>query len=1730
MSRDDEPKPPDSSRPEPAAGSELQDAEADALQALDALDALRREPNQTPRPPESGPAPRSLPPNPEIARWLTQGMARPSFFPEESPDQSRAFVDDLMPSVPPVPTRGQPLAPDSGLYATAGMRTGEDGEDQEISTVVLLNTRDTSDSRREPRATASARPGLISSLLGQERVLADDEGAVAALRTLPKRKRRGASLPLVGRGSDAARARLLSDLGGRTGGARGARLHAAAAELFARNAEHEHARRAHADAFAADPTDSEALRRHLRDCIAAGDYARATDLLRAQAELPLAPEERALVLCQLAELEQSRNDDLAAAETAATEARRIHPGSLAAGLLLAELCAKSGRQRQAAEALRRTAELWRDSDGRGALLLMAARLLSHCGETAQAQALYARAAATTPGSFGALLGSYRSCRATGDVAAAERALQDLAQVTSDAPLRSELLRHRARLLHELLQEPGRAAIALDGETSLLGARKQARAAEAAGDMPRRTQALQAWAHQAGGMERALALFELARVHADGGAREAAEQSLHEAAQAGAPSGLLGLAREALARAAADSAGLARAIEAGEGSDALRAAAKLAAEPDQTAGELELLTRACDTQEGRATAQALALDAAAELADLGYLRSALARAAAGLAPHNRLGPWLAWLDLHGDDAALHDERNDVLQQLRQAGRATPIVLRELARASADAAAQAELWLEEAAHSAADHAAFAATMAGRYLERAGADPGEAYAEALDAVRGYWPACFALEVAARQRADLLGLERAHRELAATAAAGVERAARHTRLGLLCAEADPEAAARKLEQALEDRPTDLLLSDLLMRLCADGAQDLRAERLRRGAALEPDGRHRRAALLRAAAASEDAQDWNEAIELYAEVLGGRPDDAFAQRCLAQTLAHAGHDAELIAHVERALSAATTTSARCARLETLAALETRRGELGRARMALETLLEAQPGNLVALRGMEAIAMQEEDRPRLLAASAQLALALSGERERVAQLLLALRTDAQLAQGGADALLLSCESLIRSDLPYALALEALAIRTGDRTRFYEAARMVSELLTDPMESASYALRAAEAFEAAAPARAAEELGPALLAAPEHPLAIEELGRLYRAAGNAQAAAETFERAATLARSPKHAVPLWHCAAVIFHDELSDRPRAQACLQRVVEIDVLFGDAFARLRALLADKSDAQGLLELLERRLSTHAEPSLRCELHEKRARLFIELGQPEPAKAALHAALEADAMQPELLRTLAELCLADAQYRQAADALIQLARITTDAAVLAYAFYQLGVIYDEHLPDPRRAEIAFTRVVSLAPGDARPIERLVAIWRRSTQLERAVRALRHLVTSDQDTSQRETHLVMLAETLSEQGDARGAEQVLGEARQQTPASLPVLRALDALYERQGDREARAMHLTRSCHALRAAIEENPADVAAWSGLVELLSLRERQDAAIMAANAARAIGHDAPQLVARCAALPGLGAEALRDGVLRKIQLRGVLDATRNLLQATRPQLDELLPTDPSLQTTTFATRFQVVAAAAALFGLPPPVLRSSAEPVCLPVADKPLTLLVSGERFERADDAQRFFLVTRALAIAQQGLTLLVRAAPERLLLLVHAARRLLNPGYAVAAVDHEALVQLTRELDTALPATTKSQLGALLLDVFAEGEWNPRRVAAQALTLGSRLALCVTGNVQAAVDALLLLKGRDPNAVEATERQSLARTDPQLRALLSFAVSEAYLEARREVLGAGVGQGPS
>ena len=118
------------------------------------------------------------------------------------------------------------------------------------------------------------------------------------------------------------------------------------------------------------------------------------------------------------------------------------------------------------------------------------------------------------------------------------------------------------------------------------------------------------------------------------------------------------------------------------------------------------------------------------------------------------------------------------------------------------------------------------------------------------------------------------------------------------------------------------------------------------------------------------------------------------------------------------------------------------------------------------------------------------------------------------------------------------------------------------------------------------------------------------------------------------------------------------------------------------------------LAELLRRKLEIVADPEERVEMEVLRGRALADVGDAAAAKAALASALEASPDHVEALGAFADLCASGEDWSGAEQAWIRLARLVPDPARQSLVYLRLGELYDEHLPNPERAELAYQEIL----------------------------------------------------------------------------------------------------------------------------------------------------------------------------------------------------------------------------------------------------------------------------------------------------------------------------------------------------------------------------------------------------------------------------------------------------
>ncbi|MBN1655207.1 MAG: hypothetical protein JXA30_15670 [Deltaproteobacteria bacterium] len=1766
----------------------------------------------------------------EIARQRIDEEPEAASERKDDTTSTSGIISRLLSSPPSTPpTAPEPsnaereIEPQAALTESDGSELPELGvDDIEPERSEDRELADEADSEIEAGEAAASAAAELDK---QPQPSTPDEGAIAARRTIHRRAVAHDVHPLANSDADGLRERsaFLVNLAQHASGGQKAQLLVAAAELRQRVGEPDQALALYQSALEIDRANLVALRAVRREACVSGNWSAAAELLKTESELALSPQERGLVLTLLAEVRLRQLADIAGALEAAKAALTVYPGTITAGLLLAEIHFSEHRQAEGIEALQQVASSWQDSDIRQAILAESAHALERIGEAEKAARLYRQALEINPRSLAALVNVVSSSRAIGDFDTSINTLLAISELFDPGPVRDALVRIAARYAHHLKRDPKQALSLLLQDGSLLAIRTRERAAAESGDRAAQRAAIEAWTQISSASERAIAFVEIARGRMDAGEFEDAKAALREAALADNRVGMIRVIRETIARKKGETSDLTAEIEGEDKSNALTLAAKLARLATETTGErrmLELSTRHCD---GVRTAEIIALDAAAEDDDRDWVRSALLQEAENAVAENRVGPLFALLYLYSMERDKADSRGqpradqstpkraealategheagdslldpdqeaveiveesqseereqtgidfeterserdgdaldalpgaeigaedrgvlepaprpfsargeqlvDLFEKLRAALPGSPIALRQMARASGDREKAAGYFLEECAASQGMRAAFAATAAGRYLQSAGLDPLPAFRQALESTAGYGPACWAMEISARAVNDTEALVLVHEQLAEHALCPQEKASRFARAALYRSAQDRSLAIELLRRALEIHPQDSVVNELILRLLGVDSTNEIAERLL-VSARDDSPEAIRAARLRAAAAYENGRELEKAAELYQTVIETsqkpEPIALFALERLELALGRHDQVREQLAH---ALRQASDDRSRAACLYRLIEFEREHGDESDALAHLKALVQIQPDQIACWRMLERHYLERSGSDEALRITAALVDHLTDPTDVSAYLrqlvrLKQLPHDAPAA--GADEIILKHADRAVPDLWLTQKLEAAARAANDSARIAQALSDAVMHYSDPMERASIALCAAEQASGEVLDDVMEKLGQAVAEAADHPVAAEELGSLLEKTGKSAEAARAYEMAAAHAHNSEREARLWRQAAVIWQDELGDNERARAALVRAKDADLMCGDVFSRLRSLLRESGETAELAELLRVRIEKGGDGATLAQLNLELSGLQRELGNRSAAKAFLGAALGSDPQHVIALSELAKMHLDDQQWREAADILIRLARLTKDNQQLCWLFFRLGDIYQKHLPDLQRAEIAFTRIVKLQPENVEAIERLIEIFQQQQMHAKAARALQRLVQLSGDRDSRNKNQLRFAAELEHLDQQREAEEILESCRKESPTDIVVINALTEFYRRQQAHNALSMHLNRSSSEFRSALKEDPTKVENWRGLVEVLLTREQIQSAQSCASTAVAFGVSDAKLHAMLidgAATPLVKALGSAE-IDRIIAPSWLTDTVRFVFGGTAFALDRAAPFNAKgLGVERLKKKSEqlerIVKGVCQGFGLSSVLLYTSSRRICIPVSNDPLAVLVGESLLEETTEAEKRFLLTRAIKLAVNNLAVLVRTPPDEIVFVVNALIRHFDSEFEPEGMDTARLEETARQIGRFIPRKYHAELSQNVFEIKGMAEFDPRALSRVTTEFGSRAALVATGSSPAALTALLKIDEVAFNQQSPEQMLAAIRRSRDAESLFSFALSDAFLSARQ------------
>jgi tetratricopeptide (TPR) repeat protein len=1593
-----------------------------------------------------------------------------------------------------------------------------------------------------------------------------DRGATTALRTVRTKKRVMERLPLVGHDEATTRQRiaLLSSLEDSTHGHARAELWLSIASLYEEIGEHTESEHALKRAIAADDSYRPAIRAVRLHAIAKGDWGEALAQLEREAELCSSIDEAAHLRLLAASITLHTRAEPEVAQSLAQRATQQQPSLASAALVWSDALQQDGKHVESRQVLRNMMESWEDHPAAAALYIQIGLEEEREQRVEAALQAYQKATSLEP-TLGAALGVLRTAPHSTSGSEVADALQ-VAAATSHAPAVREALRWYAGQI--LMRDPHHLprAFHLQRERDGLPSRRlYERIARRMGAMRERIEQLQALADTTSGAYRARMLLELAEALIDQGQIDDAREIVLELgrsedckpmAKVVAELGRIPLditrvleqvdsdardrdAREAYPAPAVHQMRSDQDAASRRDEHTLAAYASLAAAlttVDDPAHERDQLQQALHEDEQSAALCALSIDIGLQDDDSLLVLREMQRHRDHESVSERVLRYIA-LEEYCVRIGQLQTAQELLERAHALAPQHPLVSRTLARRSRALSHvdHARYWLHEAKVTDGEQGAFAANYAARLLEATDEDAAiDAYWLALEHDERFLPAMWALERLYRRRGDVQALQRMHEQAAPFFTSPMDVSGRLVRAALLIGATQAEHSKALLERAYKVHPSDSILQDLLLRLDAGASPTERAQWLLLQTKDAPAD-VARAARIRAGAVLEDAGLHAEAAGIYREVYGAHPDDRLVERVLNR--------AELAARDYTRLGERWFASARESKsdeqtirtLERLAWLDQHvRGDASNAILSYQAILEYAPGHIAALRSLER-AFFEQGRDEELAQVEQLlASHLAFGPDVAAHARMAVTLWNQLNVDEHEVIGPFLDSIapdVVHEPWFARKLEAWGRTSQNPTVRAMALQSMLSHSDHPLTYATWSLRLAEAVstdDTDLDASARELLEPALARAPRHPTLAEELARVYERTGSHERAAETYELAAEAADVPNRKAAFWYRAGLLWQNSVGNDRRAAANYSRVAEIDVCYADVFGRLQHLFTEYGELHPLADVIEARIRAGGSPADIMQLHRAVAEIYRKTGELDKARVALQSALDLQPEDRDTLEALVHVCRQQQDWARTAEMLIRLARVVREQDVLVSIFLEIGSIYDTRIADPRRAEVAYRRVLRFDPHHIDALERLGRLYMNERDLRKAADIYETLVRVVVDPERRTEHQVQLAKLVEQLGDVRQAELLFEQVRRTDPTHLGHLREFADFYRRQGANAAFSVHMSRAQLDFVHKLEANVADPDAWHGLMEVLRWRGRLDAARCCASAGMMLGvhvedyENEPEIAL---GIPGAEQRALNaelDDLLCPPELSA---STKAVFEIANPVLEKLLPFDlRSLRADKLSQRNHTFALVTEQvkqwFGLDQiQLLVTDVLPnVCVPIGNAPVRILLGRSLLHTTHEVEKRFMIARAVKIATSHLSIAARSRPSSVALVLSALVRVFDPQYQPLHLDFEELEALTLSIKKMMGRKERTKLMVHALEMARTHHFHPENLAFLASQHADRVALLATGSLHYALSSLIKLVGEErAQQAGATDFIAVATHMPEARDLFFFALSDPYFEAR-------------
>ena len=645
----------------------------------------------------------------------------------------------------------------------------------------------------------------------------------------------------------------------------------------------------------------------------------------------------------------------------------------------------------------------------------------------------------------------------------------------------------------------------------------------------------------------------------------------------------------------------------------------------------------------------------------------------------------------------------------------------------------------------------------------------------------------------------------------------------------ARPDLAVGALQEVLTTDPANDDAFDGLSNLFRKAQQwpELVGVLVARAGAAGTSPRARDARAEAAEVCEQKLSDDARAKELFAQVLAEDPAHARAVDGMAHLAERLGDFRTLATVLERRAESRRGHD----RVETLVRVaevyEQNLEQLGEAARRYEAVLEIEPHDLQALKGLDRIYNRSGKYRELLANLETQAAASATPRQRINlyERMAALHDEEFLDHAKAAECL---EQVLSIDPNHVGAMSALARHYRALSEWEKLEKLYDKharVVTDDPSRIEIMLARARvlAENIGSPDRATQVYERVLELHPTQPVALEALAKLREKAGDSAAALEAIEALAAQAATPAARAEQWIRAARLLQGS-GDLDGAIDHYKLALEAHPTDTAAALALRQAYAARGEAASVVALIERELAMADGAMAKSRLHAELARVqYVSLRDSLAAADHAKAAIDLDPTNAEALLVLGDLAFEGDRFVEASKYLEPLISRTgtlpTDDAqrVLSRFIEAYG-----------RTLVDRTERASSPPGD-RGRETLpppISVAQQHPRLEAAVEALERMSPDDGAA------LARAGRVLFDCGDAPAARRVYERVIGRDGEALPLTDYAEALW-RYGEALRLEGHLDRALDRLREASDADPGSRGPLLALGRLYEQMEDWEALI---------------------------------------------------------------------------------------------------------------------------------------------------------------------------------------------------------------------------------------------------------------------------------------------------------